>query len=185
VNNCTVDQLPQGIPVDTFSRPDEFGERSLKGDSMSDIRRKAVAVLAAIVAVVGFSLSATTAASADAAQHSRDGAVATQTVGDVTVQDNSRECGEPARGAVCFYADTVLAGWSISRSACGGANFPRWFWDYTSAWWDKQTGGAWASADSFTPSGGRAWLFNTQGGGVAGNVPWPVNDQADWSFNHC
>ena len=111
----------------------------------------------------------------------------------VTQQDpfapaGGRYCDRPDYGWYCLYADSDQRGWSIGKTACGRSDLPRWFWDYTSSWWDYQTGGAHADVYSYDDRAMPVYLFSTQsgpGGGIRGNVPLSVNDQADVVINRC
>jgi hypothetical protein len=100
-----------------------------------------------------------------------------------------RYCDRPDYGWYCLYADSDQRGWSIGKTACGGSDLPRWFWDYTSSWWDYQSGGAHVDVYSYDDRARLIYLFSTRSsesdGGVRGNVPINVNDQADHVINRC
>jgi hypothetical protein len=103
--------------------------------------------------------------------------------------EGGRYCERPNYGWYCLYADSDQRGWSIGKTACGDSDLPRWFWDYTSSWWDYQKGGAHVDAYTYDDRARLVYLFSTRSsesdGGVRGNVPISGNDQADHVANRC
>ena len=134
--------------------------------------RSALAGIAVAVAAVAVPAVAAEAASAPATAPA-PAAVAASSPGYY--------CTTPDSGWVCFYANSGGGGYSVGYTRCGKSEFPTWFWNLASSSWDRQYGGAYASAYGYS----EGYSFRTYPGTGIRNVASWENDEADYIINNC